>query len=65
MIKAVMFDLDGTLLNRNYSVRSFIDQQYERLKSNLSHILKENYVHRFIELDIMDMYGKIKSISKF
>lgn len=51
MIKAVIFDLDETLLNRDSSVRSFIDQQYERLKPNLSHILKENYVHRFIELD--------------
>lgn len=51
MIKAVIFDLDGTLLNRDSSVRSFIDQQYERLKPNLLHILKENYVHRFIELD--------------
>lgn len=51
MIKAVIFDLDGTLLNRDSSVRSFIDQQYERLKPHLSHILKETYVRRFIELD--------------
>jgi len=51
MIKAVIFDLDGTLLNRDSSVRSFIDQQYERLKPNLSHLLKENFIHRFIELD--------------
>ncbi|MGE8035993.1 hypothetical protein [Lysinibacillus sp. NPDC093692] len=41
----------GTLLNRDSFVRSFIDQQYERLKPHLPHILKENYVHRFIELD--------------
>jgi len=51
MIHAVIFDLDGTLLDRDSSVRSFIDQQYERLKPYLSHILKEKYVHRFIELD--------------
>jgi len=51
LIKAVIFDLDGTLLDRDRSVRLFIDQQYERLKPHLSHILKETYVHRFIELD--------------
>ncbi|PJO45544.1 HAD family hydrolase [Lysinibacillus xylanilyticus] len=51
MIRAVIFDLDGTLLDRESSVLSFIEQQYERLKPNLSHILKENYVQRFIELD--------------
>jgi len=51
LIKAVIFDLDGTLLDRDRSVRFFIDQQYERLKPYLSHILKETYVHRFIELD--------------
>ncbi|MEY9974330.1 putative hydrolase of the HAD superfamily [Lysinibacillus sp. RC46] len=51
MIQAVIFDLDGTLLDRDSSVRLFIEQQYERLKPNLSHILKENYVQRFIELD--------------
>ncbi|MFT9821009.1 HAD family hydrolase [Lysinibacillus sp. NPDC056185] len=51
MIQAVIFDLDGTLLDRDSSVRLFTEQQYERLKPNLSHILKENYVQRFIELD--------------
>ncbi|MGE7688399.1 HAD family hydrolase [Lysinibacillus sp. NPDC097214] len=51
MIHAVIFDLDGTLLDRDSSVHSFIDQQYERLKPHLSHILKETYVRRFIELD--------------
>ncbi|MEB2299001.1 HAD family hydrolase [Lysinibacillus xylanilyticus] len=51
MIHAVIFDFDGTLLDRDSSVHSFINQQYERLKPHLSHILKETYVHRFIELD--------------
>ncbi|MEY9978991.1 HAD family hydrolase [Lysinibacillus sp. RC79] len=51
MIQAVIFDLDGTLLDRDSSFRSFIEHQYERLKPNLSHILKGNYVQRFIELD--------------
>ena len=51
MIKAVLFDLDGTLLNRDESVKRFIDIQYERLNQWVSHIPKEKYISRFIELD--------------
>lgn len=51
MFKAVLFDLDGTLLNRDKSVELFINQQYERLYKLLSPIPKEQYVSRFIELD--------------
>ena len=51
MFKAVLFDLDGTLLNRDKSVELFINQQYERLYELLSHIPKEQYISRFIELD--------------
>jgi putative hydrolase of the HAD superfamily len=51
MIKAVIFDLDGTLLNRDESVKRFIDNQYERLIKWLDHITKEEYISRFIELD--------------
>jgi putative hydrolase of the HAD superfamily len=51
MIKAVIFDLDGTLLNRDESVKRFINNQYERLNQWVSHIPKEKYTIRFIELD--------------
>lgn len=51
MIKAVIFDLDGTLLNRDQSVKQFVDQQYERLNKWVCHIPKETYITRFIELD--------------
>ena len=51
MIKAVLFDLDGTLLNRDESVKEFISRQYERLVDLLDHIPKTEYVARFIELD--------------
>ncbi|MDQ0226314.1 HAD family hydrolase [Metabacillus niabensis] len=46
MIKAVLFDLDGTLLDREESVRKFIAMQYDRLKSELGHIVKEDYINR-------------------
>jgi len=51
MIKAIIFDLDGTLLNRDATVQKFIDDQYERLKNWLGHIPKELYTSRFVELD--------------
>lgn len=51
MIKAAIFDLDGTLLNRDESVKMFIDRQYDRLHKLIGHIPKEKYVTRFIELD--------------
>ncbi len=51
LIKAVLFDFDRTLLDRDASVSIFVATQYERLKASLSHIPKERYISRFIELD--------------
>ncbi|WP_044337123.1 HAD family hydrolase [Rossellomorea aquimaris] len=51
MIQAAIFDLDGTLLNRDASINEFITNQYERLDNWLRHIPKELYITRFIELD--------------
>ena len=60
MIKAVIFDLDGTLLNRDYSLQNFIEDQYERCKKALGHIPKDNYMNRFIELDARGYVWKDK-----
>lgn len=51
MFKAALFDLDGTLLDRDQSLHSFINDQYERFYDQLKHIPKEQYVQRFIDLD--------------
>lgn len=51
MIKGILFDLDGTLLNREESVRSFIQDQYKRYKPYLGGVTEETYCSRFIELD--------------
>lgn len=51
IIKAVVFDLDGTLLNRDASVQVFIQKQYKRLNKWLNHVPIEKYITRFIELD--------------
>lgn len=51
MIKSVIFDLDGTLLDRDASIEQFVSIQYDRLTDHLSHISKSDYIARFIELD--------------
>ena len=51
MVKAVLFDLDGTLLDRDASLQHFIDAQYHRFKNVLSHIPHDLYKARFVELD--------------
>ncbi|MGE7839305.1 HAD family hydrolase [Lysinibacillus sp. NPDC093712] len=47
----MLFDLDGTLLDREKSLIAFVSHQYERLAPKLSSIPKEDYISRFIELD--------------
>lgn len=51
MIKSVIFDLDGTLFDRDASVGQFVSVQYDRLNKYLSYIPKNDYIARFIELD--------------
>jgi putative hydrolase of the HAD superfamily len=51
MLKSVLFDLDGALLDRNASLEKFIAAQYDRLTVHLNHIPKMDYMTRFIELD--------------
>lgn len=47
----MLFDFDGTLLDRDQSVMKFIDKQYDRLNKWVGHIPKKMYITRFIELD--------------
>ncbi|GGG15597.1 haloacid dehalogenase [Paenibacillus albidus] len=49
-IKAVLFDLDGTLLDRDTSLALFIRNQYERY-SQFKFVEKDVFIQRFIELD--------------
>lgn len=60
MIKAVLFDLDGTLLDRDASLKNFIEAQYNRLNEWLGHISKSRYAERFIELDARGYVWKDK-----
>ncbi|MBD3109175.1 HAD-IA family hydrolase [Bacillus sp. AGMB 02131] len=60
MMKAVLFDLDGTLLNRDASLEKFLGNQHSRLYQSLAHIPKETYISRFIELDCRGYVWKDK-----
>ena len=51
MIKAILFDLDGTILDRQSSLIKFIDYQYEKFIDHLNHIDKNDFKSKFIELD--------------
>jgi len=50
-IKAIIFDLDGTLLDRDLSLRSFIAAQYDRFLPAFKQISKQDYLEQFIQLD--------------
>ncbi|MGW7898358.1 HAD family hydrolase [Staphylococcus shinii] len=51
MIKAILFDLDGTILDRETSLKNFIDVQYDKFSNYLKHIEKITFKNKFIELD--------------
>ena len=51
MIKAVLFDLDGTILDRLSSLRMYLFRQVERLPNVFDSIHFLEYMDRLIELD--------------
>jgi putative hydrolase of the HAD superfamily len=50
-VSAVLFDLDGTLLDRASSLELFLKQQYDRFAAPLSGIDREIYLQTITELD--------------
>jgi putative hydrolase of the HAD superfamily len=51
MIKAVFFDLDGTLFDRDSTVRAVVDAQYAAFKHELAHVAPSDFVGRVALLD--------------
>ena len=60
MIRAILFDLDGTLLDRRQSLEQFICDQYNRFASHLMGIENPSIVLDFLNLIIMAIRGRIK-----
>ena len=60
-IQAVVFDLDGTLLDRRRSFERFVRDQWERFAHSLQTADQEQYVQTLIELD-GDGYAPRKSL---
>ncbi|MFC5406454.1 HAD family hydrolase [Cohnella soli] len=63
MIKGVIFDLDGTLLDRDQSLVAFLEDQYNRIQE-LHRIDKKVFIQRFIELDQKGYVWKDKVYQK-
>ena len=51
MIRAVLFDLDETLLDRTGSLRAFLADQYARHAASLGMATGQTWCERFLALD--------------
>src|SRR5215207_7029411 len=60
MIRALLFDLDETLLDRTQSLTHFIQAQYRRFYPHFHHISLERFLQRFVELDAQGSVWKDK-----
>jgi putative hydrolase of the HAD superfamily len=62
--RAILFDLDGTLFDREATVLELVQDQYRRFGSELAHVPAETYMRRVLELDAhgyadrADVYGE-------
>ena len=50
-INAALFDLDGTLLDRDRSLRAFAQAQYDRFSRHLEPLSRDQFVSRLMALD--------------
>jgi putative hydrolase of the HAD superfamily len=51
MLRAVLFDLDGTLFDRDSAVRNLVFEQHERFATALGVVPRATYVERVLTLD--------------
>ena len=49
--RAILFDLDGTLYDRDAAVRKVVEVQHARFGDALAHIAQPAYIERMMELD--------------
>lgn len=60
-MRAFLFDLDGTLIDRIPSLRAYLPQQYIRHASKRTTVGAQSFVRRFLELDA-NGYGSKESL---
>lgn len=65
MIKAVLFDLDETLILRSGAIRAFISDQYRRFAPRLGGIGEEQYRELFLETEKNGVIGKDVAYPEF
>jgi putative hydrolase of the HAD superfamily len=51
IIKAVLFDLDETLIHRDTAIRNFISDQFARFATELAPLTAGQYAERFLDLE--------------
>lgn len=51
MVRGILFDLDGTLFDRDAAVRGLVIDQHLRFSEALSHIPRDTYLARVLDLD--------------
>jgi len=61
MIKAVFFDLDGTLYDRNAFVTDLLSDQFEVFRTELDGVGKSRFVERILELDAHGHGNKLEA----
>jgi putative hydrolase of the HAD superfamily len=54
MLRAILFDLDGTLHDRAHTVRSLFEAQHRQFEAELRSVPREEYVRRML---VLDNYG--------
>jgi putative hydrolase of the HAD superfamily len=58
VIKAILFDLDETLILRSGAIRAFIKDQYHRFAHELGGIEEAQYTSRFLDMEKNGVIGK-------
>jgi hypothetical protein len=63
--RAVLFDLDGTLFDRDVAVRSLSETQYVAFERELTGVSREPFVSRLLELDAHGLATRRSSTNVF
>ncbi len=62
MIKAAIFDLDGTLFDRDTGMRRLVGAQYAAYAAALAHVAKPAFVTRFLVLEEAGVRAELQGL---